>query len=305
MKLPPSYLKLYRTGELKKRIETAYALMGKCTICPRKCAVNRLKNERGICGIGLLPLVSSFNAHFGEEPPISGHSGSGTIFFTRCNLKCVYCQNYPISQLGHGEEVTIQRLAEIMLSLQKDKCHNINLVTPTHVVPQILAALLIASEKGLNIPLVYNSGGYESQETLKLLDGVIDIYLPDAKYSNNGSSLKYSGAGNYVEVNKKTLLEMHRQVGDLVMDEEGIAQRGLLIRHLVLPENISGSKEVLTFIARKISPNTYMSLMAQYHPAHRANDYPELSRRVVLEEYAAVLKIARRLGLDRGWKQIL
>lgn len=305
MNAKPSYLKLYATGELKKRLKKVNSILEKCSLCPRKCGINRFKNEKGFCKVGRLSKVSSFNAHFGEEPPISGISGSGTIFFTHCNLQCAYCQNYPISQLGHGEEVTTQDLALMMLSLQNKKCHNINFVTPTHVIGQILEALEIAIEKGLSIPLVYNSGGYDSQRTLRLLEGIIDIYMPDAKYALDVTALKYSNAPCYSSINKKALSEMHRQVGDLRMDDDGVAQRGLLIRHLVLPGDISGSKDILGFIADKISKNTYMSIMAQYHPAYRAYEYPELSRRIFHEEYASVLETAEELGLERGWRQIL
>ncbi len=305
MNLKPSYLKLYATGELKKRVKSINSILEKCSLCARKCGVNRLKNEEGFCKVGRLSKVSSFNAHFGEEPPISGISGSGTIFFTHCNLQCVYCQNYPISQLGHGEEVSSKNLAGMMLSLQNKKCHNINFVTPTHVIGQILEALEIAIEKGLSIPLVYNSGGYDSVHTLKLLEGIIDIYMPDAKYALDAMAVKHSNAPGYPDINKKALSEMYRQVGDLIMDDDGIAQRGLLVRHLVLPGNISGSKEVLGFIADKISKNTYMSIMAQYHPAYRAYEYPLLSHRISHEEYASVLETADELGLQRGWRQIL
>ena len=262
-----------------------------------------MQDERGFCEAGKRVAVSSYNLHFGEEPPISGYRGSGTIFFTHCNLRCCFCQNYPISQLGNGQEVEISELAKMMVKLQKLGAHNINFVTPTHFVPQIVEALELAVREGLNIPLVYNSGGYDSVETLKLLDGVVDIYMPDAKYSNSQSAQTYSRAADYFEVNKKALLEMHRQVGDLKMDKEGIAKQGLLIRHLVMPEDIVGSRGVLEFIARNISQNTYMSIMAQYHPAHLAFEFPELSRKISKTEYDAVLKMADELGLERGWRQ--
>lgn len=298
-----SYVELYERGILKKRKEKLNKLLKKCHLCPRKCLVNRLQDEKGFCGAGKRVAVSSYNLHFGEEPPISGYRGSGTIFFTHCNLRCCFCQNYPISQLGNGQEVEIFQLAEMMVKLQKLGAHNINFVTPTHFVPQIVEALEPAVREGLNIPLVYNSGGYDSVETLKLLDGVVDIYMPDAKYSNPQSARTYSRAADYFEVNNKALLEMHRQVGDLKMDREGIARQGLLIRHLVMPEDIVGSRRVLEFIARNISQNTYMSIMAQYHPAHLAFEFPELSRRISKIEYDAVLKTADELGLERGWRQ--
>lgn len=298
-----SYVKLYERGVLKKRKEGLNKLLEKCHLCPRKCLVNRLQDEKGFCGAGKRVAVSSYNLHFGEEPPISGYRGSGTIFFTHCNLRCCFCQNYPISQLGNGQEVEISQLAKMMLKLQELGAHNINFVTPTHFVPQIVEALEVAVREGLNIPLVYNSGGYDSVETLKLLDGIVDIYMPDAKYSNPQSARTYSRADDYFEVNKKALLEMHRQVGDLKMDREGIAEQGLLVRHLVLPEDVVGSRRVLEFIGRNISQNTYMSIMAQYHPAHRASEFPELSRRISETEYDAVLKMADELGLERGWRQ--
>lgn len=298
-----NYVELYERGILKKRKEELYKLLEKCHLCPRKCLVNRLQDEKGFCGAGKRTAISSYNLHFGEEPPISGYRGSGTIFFTHCNLRCCFCQNYPISQLGNGQEVEISQLATMMVKLQKLGAHNINFVTPTHFVPQIVEALELAVGEGLNIPLVYNSGGYDSVETFKLLDGIVDIYMPDAKYSNSQSAQTYSRAADYFEVNKKALLEMHRQVGDLKMDKEGIAKQGLLIRHLVMPEDIVGSRGVLEFIAKNISQNTYMSIMAQYHPAHLAFEFPELSRRISKTEYDAVLKMADELGLERGWRQ--
>jgi len=298
-----SYVKLYERGILKKRKEGLNKLLEKCHLCPRKCLVNRLQDEKGFCGAGKRAAVSSYNLHFGEEPPISGYRGSGTIFLTHCNLRCCFCQNYPISQLGNGQEVEIFQLAKMMLKLQELGAHNINFVTPTHFVPQIVEALEVAVREGLNIPLVYNSGGYDSVETLKLLDGIVDVYMPDAKYSNPQSARTYSRADDYFEVNKKALLEMHRQVGDLKMDREGIAEQGLLVRHLVLPEDVVGSRRVLEFIGRNISQNTYISIMAQYHPAHRASEFPELSRKISETEYDAVLKMADELGLERGWRQ--
>ncbi|MFQ5866440.1 MAG: radical SAM protein [bacterium] len=298
-----SYVELYERGILKKRKEELNKLLERCHLCPRKCLVNRVQDEKGFCGAGTRVVVSSYNLHFGEEPPISGYRGSGTIFFTQCNLRCCFCQNYPISQLGNGQEVEISELATMMVKLQKLGAHNINFVTPTHFVPQIVEALDLAVREGLKIPLVYNSGGYDSVETLELLEGIVDIYMPDAKYSNPESARTYSRAADYFEVNRKALLEMHRQVGDLKMDRDGIAKWGLLIRHLVMPEDIAGSRSVLEFIAKNISKNTYMSIMAQYHPAHLAFEFPELSRRISKREYDAVLKMADELGLERGWRQ--
>ncbi|MBI5574241.1 MAG: radical SAM protein [Elusimicrobia bacterium] len=280
------------------------ALLSKCSVCPRNCNVNRLKNKLGFCKIGKNPKISAYNLHFGEEPPISGTNGSGTIFFTGCNLRCVFCQNYPISQRCCGNEITVEKLAEIMITLQNQNANNINLVTPTHVVPQIIEAVLLAKNRGLKIPIVYNSGGYEKVETLKLLKGIIDIYMPDAKYSDDKMAEKYSDAKNYWEINKKTLKEMHRQVGDLQI-KNGIAVKGLLIRHLVLPDNIAGSKKVFEFISKEISQKTYISIMAQYHPANRADEFPELQRKITNEEYSQVLNWADEFGLTYGWRQEL
>jgi len=278
------------------------ALLEKCSVCPRNCNVNRLKNEIGFCKIGKNPKVSAYNLHFGEEPPISGTHGSGTIFFTGCNLRCVFCQNYPISQLHNGNEITVEKLAEIMMTLQNQNADNINLVTPTHIVPQIIEAVLLAKKKGFNIPIVYNSGGYEKVETIKLLDGIIDMYMPDAKYSDDKSAKKYSDARDYWKVNKAALKEMHRQVGDLQI-KNGIAVKGLLIRHLVLPENIAGSKKVFEFISKEISPKTYISIMSQYHPANRTDEFPELQRKITDKEYLRVINWAGEFGLTRGWRQ--
>jgi len=280
------------------------ALLEKCSVCPRNCNVNRLKNEIGFCKIGRNPKISAYNLHFGEEPPISGIRGSGTIFFTGCNLRCVFCQNYPISQRCHGNEITVEKLADIMMALQNQNAHNINLVTPTHVVPQIIEVILLAKNKGLKIPIVYNSGGYEKVETLKLLKGIIDIYMPDAKYSDDKMAEKYSDAKNYWKINKLALKEMHRQVGDLKLKNE-IATKGLLIRHLVLPDNIAGSKKGFEFIAKEISPRTHISIMAQYHPANRTDDFPELQRKITDKEYQQVLNWADEFRLTYGWRQEL
>jgi len=296
-------LELNKKGILKERRKQLFKELENCKICPRQCGINRVRDVKGYCRTGRFALVSSYNLHFGEEPPISGSSGSGTIFFTNCNTHCKFCQNYPISQLGHGHEVDAIGLADIMLELQSKGAHNINFVTPTHVVPQIVEALCIAIEKGLDIPLVYNSGGYDSSEILKLLEGVIDIYMPDAKYGSDEFAKKYSDASDYPNINRDALKEMHNQVGDLNLNSSGIAVRGLLIRHLVLPHNIAASDKVLSFIAKEISNKTYMSIMAQYHPAYRAHEYPELSRRPLLEEYQKVLDWADLLGLRRGWRQ--
>ena len=298
----PRYLNI-KEEEFDRRIEKAYKLLSSCEVCPHKCRVNRLKGEQGICRSGEEVIVSSYNAHFGEEPPLVGNFGSGTIFFTNCNLKCVYCQNYPISQLGNGNKVSLSELAKIMLALQKRKCHNINLVTPTHFVPQILKSLKLAIKIGLHIPIVYNTSGYDSVNTLKLLDGIVDIYLPDARYADNEIALKYSSAPGYFEIMKKALKEMHRQVGDLSLNRMGVAHSGLIVRHLVLPEGLSDTRKIMRFIAREISPHTYISLMAQYFPAYQAGQFPPLSRRINREEYREAFQAFKEEGLENGWFQ--
>ncbi|MDD5259972.1 MAG: radical SAM protein [bacterium] len=299
----PSYLKLQRNGILSERVKQAYRQLSNCNLCPRGCRINRQQEAHGFCQAGLSPEIASYNAHFGEEPSLSGTAGSGTIFFTHCNLGCAFCQNYPISQFGNGTAISVDELARIMLFLQSKKCHNVNLVTGTIYVPQILASLEKAIDQGFHLPLVYNCGGYESLATLKLLDGIIDIYLPDAKYSDNALAEKYSQAPNYWEINQAALLEMHRQVGDLQLDTEGIASQGLLIRHLVLPGNISGSLKILEFIASKISNQTYLSIMSQYTPRHLACGIPELNRKVTREEYGTVIDKLKQLNLHNGWVQ--
>jgi len=299
----PGYLKLQKSGELKVRIKKLYKLLKECRICPRKCGVNRLKGEKGFCKSGLEPVVSSFYPHFGEEPPISGSKGSGTIFFAHCSLKCVFCQNYPISHLGNGNEISVEKLAEEMFNLQKMGCHNINLVTPTHFTPQIVQALSIAIERGLHIPLVYNCGGYEAVKTLRLLEGIVDIYMPDIKYGGKEEGKKYSSASNYFEVAKKAVKEMFKQVGNLQLNKEGIAYKGLLVRHLILPHGLAKTRNVFEFIAKEISPLTYISLMSQYFPAYRAQEFRELNRRITQEEYEEALEITEELGLKRGWQQ--
>jgi putative pyruvate formate lyase activating enzyme len=298
----PRYLNI-REEKFDRRIEKAYKLLSSCEVCPRKCGVKRLEGERGFCRSDEEVIVSSYNAHFGEEPPLSGNFGSGTIFFTNCNLKCIYCQNYPISQLRNGNKVSLSELAKIMLALQKRKCHNINLVTPTHFVPQILKSLKLAVKMGLHIPIVYNTSGYDSVNTLKLLDGVVDIYLPDARYADNEIALKYSSAPGYFEIMKKALREMHRQVGDLSLNMMGVAHSGLIVRHLVLPEGLSDTRKIMRFIAREISPHTYISLMAQYFPAYQASQFPLLSRRIKKEEYREAFQAFKEEGLENGWFQ--
>ncbi len=294
-----SYHSLLDTGKLKKRVERAYAQLSSCTICAHECGVNRLNGEVGFCKTGSRAIVSSYGPHLGEENPIRGRHGSGTIFFSRCNLHCQYCQNYEISQQYSGEEIEPEDLAYIMLELQQRGCHNINLVSPSHIVPQILAAILIAAHAGLTIPFVYNTGGYDNLDTLSLLDGVIDIYMPDMKYANPEIALLYSRIPNYPQLNQAAVKEMHRQVGDLQCDERGIAFRGLLIRHLILPNNLAGTEEILEFIAQEISKNTYINLMDQYRPTYHAYHYPELNRRISIEEYQVAKQIAKELGLKR------
>lgn len=294
-----AYLELFESGVLRERVEAALSLLEHCSVCPRKCGVNRLANEAGKCRTGRQAMVSSYGPHFGEERPLVGRHGSGTIFFTNCNLKCLFCQNYSISQLGEGEEVSKEELAYIMLSLQARGCHNINLVSPTHVVPQILEALEVAVRLGLRLPIVYNSGGYDSVETLRLLDGVVDIYMPDMKYSDEEIARELSGVENYPEINRVAVKEMHRQVGDLEVNEEGIAQRGLLVRHLVLPHGLAGTKEIVRFLSREVSLNTYVNIMAQYHPCYKASQVPKLGRPISSAEYLQALSLAREAGLHR------
>ena len=294
-----AYLKLPR-DELREKIRRAWEILRECTLCPRRCRVDRTSGEKGFCKTADRPLVSSYNPHFGEEAPLVGSHGSGTIFFTRCNLGCLFCQNWTIGHLGEGREITFEALAEIMLALQNDYgCHNINFVTPTHQVPMILRSLEIAIEKGLNLPLVYNCGGYEAIGTLKILNGIIDIYMPDFKYADPEPAKKYSKANDYPEVAKKAIKEMHRQVGDLVMDKRGIAQRGLLVRHLVLPRGLAGTEEVVRFLAEEISPDTYINIMAQYYPCYKAVEHPPLDRRTTDEEFRKAIKAAKAAGLKR------
>jgi putative pyruvate formate lyase activating enzyme len=297
----PSYINLYKSGSLEKRIEEALQKLSSCNLCPRNCGVNRLKGERGFCRSGEKVVVSSVGPHFGEEPELVGRRGSGTIFLTNCNLRCLYCQNYEISHLGYGKEMDIEAFSDQMLYLQQLGCHNINFVTPTHFVPQIIASLPRAIENGLKIPLVYNCGGYENIETLQILDGVIDIYMPDAKYANGDIADKYSKAPDYPEVVKRALLEMYRQVGDLAIDEEGVAIRGLLIRHLVLPNKLAGTEEIMQFISKELSTNTYVNIMAQYRPMYRAREHQEINRRISELEYMEAIRIAKREGLYRGF----
>lgn len=300
----PSYMLLYRSGKLEHRAAQAQEMLASCTLCPRACHVNRLRGEEGFCRSGAEPKVASYNLHIWEEPPISGTRGSGTIFFSGCTARCIFCQNYPISQLGVGKVISTARLAEMMCQLQKRGAHNINFVTPTHFVPAILAALPLAIARGFRLPLVYNTSGYESVTTLRLLENIIDIYLPDAKYADDKIARQISGFPDYVKVNRAALREMFRQVGeDLILDDAGIAVRGMIIRHMLLPHDLSGTKAVLQWIATALSPRIHISLMDQYFPAHRAVHDPVLGRKVTTAEYAAALDAFDAAGLERGWTQ--
>ena len=286
------------TSELHRRIEQARALLSPCRLCPRNCGIDRLADERSFCQTGRRASVASYSAHFGEERPLVGRGGSGTIFFAGCNLACVFCQNHDISHGAWGQQVEPQQLADMMVALQNSGCHNVNFVSPTHVVPQILEALPHAIERGLRVPLVYNCGGYESVETLRLLDGIVDIYMPDAKYADGAIAGRLSQAPDYPRRMQEALAEMHRQVGDLELDERGVAVRGLLVRHLVLPDSLAGTAEVMRFIA-SLSDQTYVNLMDQYRPCHQAYRYPPLDRRITVEEYDQALKMALYAGLSR------
>ncbi len=280
-------------------------MLENCTVCPRKCGADRTCAGRGFCRAGNLPEVSSYGPHFGEERPLVGRHGSGTIFLTHCNLGCLFCQNYSISRLGEGEEISFEQFSRIMVELQQRGCHNINFVSPSHFVPHILKALPRAVEMGLSVPLVYNTGGYDSLETLKLLDGVFDIYMPDFKFAGRDSAAQYCQAGDYPETVKAALQEMHRQVGDMVMDERGVARRGILVRHLVLPEGLAGTREAMRFLAGEISRNTYVNLMAQYYPY--GNLIPPgspLARRITREEFRDAVRIAKEEGLSRIDREI-
>jgi putative pyruvate formate lyase activating enzyme len=295
----PAYLKTIYSGDIKSRVNEAYEHLSVCDVCAWECPVDRRAGQVGVCQTGVLARVSSYGSHMGEEDPLRGWRGSGTIFFTRCNLRCQYCQNHDISQTDRGDEVEPEQIARIMLELQTIGCHNINFVSPSHVVPQILAAVVIAAQAGLDIPLVYNTGGYDSMAMLKLLDGVIDIYMPDMKYSDPATARRYSKIRNYPQVNQAAVKEMHRQVGDLVVDDKGIAQRGLLVRHLVLPDGLAGTDEVVRFLSEEISRDTFLNLMDQYRPAYKSHLFPELDRRLTVQEFQAAVEAAQSAGLNR------
>jgi putative pyruvate formate lyase activating enzyme len=295
----PAYLELLRSGELAERVKIAYERMSCCTLCAVACKVDRLSGELGVCRTPARARMSSYGPHLGEEDPLRGWRGSGTIFFARCNLRCQYCQNHDISQADSGELVEPEELAAVMLELQSYGCHNINFVSPSHVVPQILAGVLIAAQAGLRLPLVYNTGGYDALEALELLDGVIDIYMPDMKYASPQIGLRYSRVRNYPQVNQAAIKEMHRQVGDLQIDERGVATRGLLVRHLVLPNGLAGTEAIVHFLAEQISTNTYLNLMDQYRPAYNAQRYEKLKRSLKTGEFQEAQRLALEAGLTR------
>ena len=297
--MQPSYLALYEKGELSERVKTAIKVLEECTLCPRQCGVNRADGQKGICETGRKAMVASYNAHFGEESPLVGEHGSGTIFISSCNLLCSFCQNFDISHLQEGVEVEPAQMAAMMLSLAERGCHNINFVTPTHVVPQILEALLIAVDNGLRVPLVYNSSGYDEVNTLKLLDGIFDIYMPDFKFWEPKWAERYCNAPDYPEKARLAIKEMHRQVGDLVVNKEGLAERGLLIRHLVMPKGLADTPRIMDFIATKISPRSYVNIMPQYRPCGRSFEIPALAVPLRKKEFEAALKDAEEAGLTR------
>ncbi len=297
----PAYLELYRQGELARRAEVALGQLSRCRVCPRECDVDRLADEKAVCGNGRYARVASYAPHFGEEDPLRGTRGSGTIFFAGCNLRCVFCQNYDISQGEAGAPVSPERLAGMMLHLQRSGCHNINFVTPEHVVPQILEALVIAAADGLCLPLVYNTSAYDSLDSLRLLDGVVDIYMPDFKLWDPDLAFRYLKARDYPAAARQAIQEMQRQVGDLQLDNRGIARRGVLLRHLVMPRLVADTAVIMRFLADEVSPNLYLNLMAQYYPAHKVSreKYPEINRRLVVEEYRQAYQAAQEAGLWR------
>lgn len=294
----PAYLKLLHSGKMKEITDKIYQQYDNCQLCPRQCRVNRNRGETGVCGAGNRVKVSSAHPHLGEERPLVGRYGSGTIFLSHCNLLCLYCQNWDISHGAEGDEISDEQLAGLMLRMQSIGCHNINFVTPTHYLPNIVAAIQLAGEKGLGIPIVYNTGGYDSIEMLKLLDGIIDIYLPDFKYADAGTAAKYShGVQDYPRIAKEGLLEMHRQVGVLKVDENNIAVRGLMIRHLVLPNNLAGTEDLVKFVAEQLDPKTYINIMPQYRPCHKAHSHQDLNRSLTMHEYQSALDLAKKYGL--------
>jgi len=298
-----NYVDLYQSGELLQRIRSAYRRLRSCDICPHDCGVNRIKGEKGVCRVGLLPKIASANVHTGEEPPISGEKGSGTVFLSGCSLKCRFCQNFPISQLGNGSELTTRELAARMVKLQKQGVHNINFVTPTHYLPQILAALYLAIPQGFSLPLVWNSSGYEKVDALQLLDGIVDIYLPDMKYSVDDSAVRLSSAPGYREINRSAVSEMLHQVGHLRMNDDGLAKKGLIVRHLVLPEGLAGSRDTLKWIAENLGQETHISLMKQFFPAHQAPETTGINRKISDDEYEQAVEWLEEFDLENGWVQ--
>lgn len=294
----PAYTKLDSSGGLSLKIDEAYSILEECRCCPRECGVNRLKGEKGFCRAPLGPMVYSAHPHLGEEIPLVGRRGSGTIFFSNCNLRCIFCQNWPIAHEGRGEEISNQDLADLMIWLQKVGCHNINLVTPTHVMPNILSALRIALHKGLHLPIVYNTSGYERYEIVKFLDGIVDIYLPDFKYTDSKKAAAYSsGASNYPEIAEKAIEEMHRQVGTLKVDKDNIAYRGLMIRHLVMPNRVAGTKKFVKWVSKTLPKSTYVNIMAQYRVEYKAFEHPEIARGITVSEFLEAVDWARDFGL--------
>jgi len=294
----PAYEKLEEEGKLAQRVEQAYSIFEDCQLCPRQCGVNRLKGERGFCRAPVRPMIFSSQPHFGEEIPLVGKNGSGTIFFSNCNLRCIFCQNWPISHEGKGKLLQDEDLANMMIHLQKIGCHNINLVTPTHVMPNIINATRIALKKGLRLPLVYNTSGYERLEILKILDGIVDIYMPDMKYMDANQADKYSsGASDYPELAKNAIIEMNRQVGELLTDKRGIAISGLIIRHLVMPNRVAGTEKFVRWVAETLPKSTYVNIMAQYHVDYKAFDYPKIARGITVQEFLEAMGWAEEYGL--------
>ena len=300
-----NYIDLYNSGELLQRVKSAYARLESCDLCPHNCGVHRLRDEKGICRSGLKAKIASANLHRGEEPPLSGSRGSGTIFFSGCSLQCRFCQNFPISQLGNGAEISTRELAARMLRLQQQRAHNINFVTPTHFLPQILAALWLAVPLGLNLPLVWNSSGYEKIDALQLLEGIVDIYLPDMKYALDSHAEEISSAPGYRDINRSAVLEMFSQAGHLQLDADGMAAKGLIIRHLVLPEDRAGSSKTITWIAANLGKDTHVALMSQYFPAHTAAHSKGINRQLTHAEYAEAREALEANGLENGWVQEL
>ncbi len=298
-----NYLALYKSGELLERIREAYQHLAACDLCPHDCGVNRIKGKMGICDVGLKLKVASANVHKGEEPPISGTRGSGTVFFSGCSLRCRFCQNFPFSQLGNGEEISTIQLSSRMLRLQRQRVHNINLVTPTHFLPQILAALWLAIPKGFCLPVIWNSSGYEKVDTLRLLDGIVSVYLPDMKYSDDVTAERLSSAPEYKKINRESVSEMFRQVGHLQLDVDGLAVKGLIVRHMVLPENLAGTWKTLRWIEENLGSETHISLMKQYFPVHKALTTSGIGRKITDDEYDEAAEWLEKYGLENGWVQ--